>query len=219
MMPADAVLPIGSITVSTAEFKLGWCELRREPFSTARRKIYHPYVRVASFADGTHQVLPPPAGRDVELSPLLNAPQPVPRTGAGPDIWNLVIRDMGERNDLGYAKYGRTMRARDGRDHLVDAYQECLDMAVYLRQEIEERRMGGAEMNLPDVEAVSAKVHEAWMSSKTARGIHSRLSEQGEELMVPYDQLTEGSKDLDRQSVLAVYAAIASLAPQATPEP
>ena len=66
-------------------------------------------------------------------------------------------------------------------------------------------------MNLPDIEAVSAKVHEAWMDSKRAKGIYSRTSEKGEELMVPYDKLTEESKELDRSSVRAVYAAIQAL--------
>jgi hypothetical protein len=63
-------------------------------------------------------------------------------------------------------------------------------------------------MNLPPVEKVAAKVHEAWMAGKRAKGITSRKSESGEELMVPYEQLSEGAKDLDRQSVLAVYRAI-----------
>jgi len=63
-------------------------------------------------------------------------------------------------------------------------------------------------VNLPSIELVSGKVHEAWMKSKRADGITSRKSETGEELMVPYDQLSEASKDLDRNTVKAVYAAI-----------
>jgi hypothetical protein len=63
-------------------------------------------------------------------------------------------------------------------------------------------------MNLPDIEIVSAKVHEAWMESKKAQGITSRKSEQGEELMVPYEQLSEPAKEIDRGTVRAVYAAI-----------
>jgi hypothetical protein len=35
-----------------------------------------------------------------------------------------------------------------------------------------------------------------------------RKAEDGEELMVPYDQLSEKAKDLDRGTVKAVYAAI-----------
>lgn len=61
---------------------------------------------------------------------------------------------------------------------------------------------------LPDIEMVSAKVHEAWMATKRRQGVHSRVSEIGEELMVPYEQLSEPAKDLDRGTVRAVYAAI-----------
>lgn len=63
-------------------------------------------------------------------------------------------------------------------------------------------------MNLPDVDIVSAKVHEAWMDAKKAQGITTRKSEKGEELMVPYEQLSETAKELDRSVVRAVYAAI-----------
>ena len=66
-------------------------------------------------------------------------------------------------------------------------------------------------MNLPDIEAVAARVHEAWMESKRALGITSRKSETGEELMVSYDQLSEEAKELDRGTVKAVYAAIESI--------
>ncbi len=66
-------------------------------------------------------------------------------------------------------------------------------------------------MNLPDIEIVSAEVHLAWMKSKATQGITSRKSENGEELMVPYEQLSESAKDLDRNTVRAVYAAIEKL--------
>jgi hypothetical protein len=66
-------------------------------------------------------------------------------------------------------------------------------------------------MKLPDIEAVAAKVHAAWMEAKRAQGITSRKSETGEELMVDYEQLSEKAKELDRGSVRAVYAAIQSL--------
>lgn len=63
-------------------------------------------------------------------------------------------------------------------------------------------------MNLPDIELVSAQVHEAWMAGKREKGITTRLSELGEELMVPYEQLSYAAQDLDRATVRAVYAAI-----------
>lgn len=72
-------------------------------------------------------------------------------------------------------------------------------------------------MELPDIEIVSAKVHEAWIASKLAKGVSSRKSEKGEELMVPYQLLTEESKELDRSSVQAVYLAIRELTAKGAP--
>jgi hypothetical protein len=63
-------------------------------------------------------------------------------------------------------------------------------------------------MHLPDIEAVSAAVHDAWMDSKRAQGVFSRKAEDGEELMAPYADLSEKAKELDRGTVRAVYAAI-----------
>jgi hypothetical protein len=66
-------------------------------------------------------------------------------------------------------------------------------------------------IQLPDIEMVSAEVHAAWMESKKANGINSRKPPDGEELMVPYEELSEKAKDLDRITVKAVYAAISKL--------
>ena len=63
-------------------------------------------------------------------------------------------------------------------------------------------------MDLPDIEVVAAKVHEAWMESKRHAGVTSRKSETGEEQMVPYEQLSEEAKEIDRATVRAVYDAI-----------
>jgi hypothetical protein len=65
-------------------------------------------------------------------------------------------------------------------------------------------------MNLPDIEVVSAKVHESWMDSKRKAGVTSRKLETGEELMVPYDDLSEEAKELDRVAVRTIYSAIYS---------
>ena len=45
-------------------------------------------------------------------------------------------------------------------------------------------------ITLPDIEKVSAEVHQAWMDSKLTTGVTTRKSEDGEELMVPYEQLS-----------------------------
>ncbi len=67
-------------------------------------------------------------------------------------------------------------------------------------------------MKLPDIELVSAAVHDAWMRKNLDKGIMSRKSaSSGEEFMVPYDQLSEDAKDSDRVTVRAVYAAIEAI--------
>jgi hypothetical protein len=71
-------------------------------------------------------------------------------------------------------------------------------------------------MNLPDLELVAAAAHQAWLLQKLATGVRSRTSETGEELMVPYDQLSEPAKDLDRACVRAVYDAIQAVSPPTT---
>lgn len=68
-----------------------------------------------------------------------NTPEPLPITSDRRPIWELVIEDMEERDRVGRQKYGTPLQAFNGRDPLVDAYQEVLDLAVYLRQAIEER--------------------------------------------------------------------------------
>lgn len=64
-------------------------------------------------------------------------PPPVPNTGVA--VWQLVMADMLERDKVGRARYGTPLQTHNGRDMLVDAYQEALDLVVYLRGAIEER--------------------------------------------------------------------------------
>ncbi len=69
----------------------------------------------------------------------INDPQPDPKPSVSVPVWSLVIRDMADRNCEGAKKYGTELRSRNGRDALVDAYQEALDLCVYLRQAIQEK--------------------------------------------------------------------------------
>lgn len=90
----------------------------------------------------------------------LNKPEPAPQPSDQPASWDLVIEDiqerrvsvpdvrdlvladMRERDAVGAAKYGTRLRAGNGRDQLVDAFQESLDLAVYLRTSLAERYDG-----------------------------------------------------------------------------
>lgn len=71
-------------------------------------------------------------------------PQPAPNDNSG-DIWMSVIDDMKYRRQQGIEKYGVTLSPFNGRKSLVDAYQEALDLCVYLKQKlIEEYTMQAA---------------------------------------------------------------------------
>ena len=61
------------------------------------------------------------------------------------------------------------------------------------------------------IEQVSAAVHATWMDAKRAAGVSTRKLESGEELMVPYDQLSEQAKELDRGTVRSVLSALPTL--------
>lgn len=52
----------------------------------------------------------------------------------------LVQHDLGERAMIGIREYGDFLRVHNDRDHLVDAYQDALDLCCYLRAEIERRK-------------------------------------------------------------------------------
>lgn len=70
--------------------------------------------------------------------------QPPPRTENTEDlpvIHELVIADIRDRLAVGTQRYGTPLKPFNGRDALIDAYQEALDLATYLRQCIEERRL------------------------------------------------------------------------------
>ncbi len=53
-------------------------------------------------------------------------------------ILPLVLADLQARSDMGKKKYGVRLYTRNGRSALWDAYQEALDLVMYLRQMIEE---------------------------------------------------------------------------------
>jgi hypothetical protein len=64
--------------------------------------------------------------------------QDAPVRNQHPAVWDLVQVDMKERDWTGAAKYGTRLQPHNGRDALIDAYQEALDLVVYLRQAIYE---------------------------------------------------------------------------------
>ena len=52
------------------------------------------------------------------------------------DVINEVKKDLDRRAKLGEKKYGKRLEIFNGRNALKDAYEECLDMANYLKQRL-----------------------------------------------------------------------------------
>lgn len=72
----------------------------------------------------------------------IKAAQPAPKRNDHEPVWKNVISDMWKRHHKGIQTYGVPLQPFNGRDALWDAYEEALDLAVYLRQVIEERDSG-----------------------------------------------------------------------------
>jgi hypothetical protein len=69
----------------------------------------------------------------------LHVEQAAPVPNSGPCIQDLVAADIATRKQIGIQRYGTPLQAHNGRDALRDAYEEALDLAMYLRQAIAER--------------------------------------------------------------------------------
>jgi hypothetical protein len=49
-----------------------------------------------------------------------------------------LCNDLLDRAEVGYKRYGAYLQPYNGRNNFLDAYQECLDMAKYMRNQMEE---------------------------------------------------------------------------------
>ena len=65
--------------------------------------------------------------------------QPDPKPNDLPAAWDLVMADMKARDLVGRQRYGVPLQPHNGRDTLRDAYEEALDLCVYLRSALYER--------------------------------------------------------------------------------
>lgn len=65
--------------------------------------------------------------------------EPTPVKNNLPAVWDLVLVDIKERDEIGKEKYDTRLQPFNGRNPLKDAYQEALDLVVYLRQAIYEQ--------------------------------------------------------------------------------
>jgi hypothetical protein len=67
--------------------------------------------------------------------------QPKPQ-GKGYPVYLDVIKDISERVRVGIERYGEPLKPNNGREALVDAYQEAIDLVMYLRQRVTEEEQG-----------------------------------------------------------------------------
>lgn len=58
----------------------------------------------------------------------------MPVINASRDIQSLVIADMERRRELGIQRYGTALQCFNGRDALLDLYEELLNACMYAKQ-------------------------------------------------------------------------------------
>lgn len=71
-----------------------------------------------------------------------------------PDVQSLLIADVLARRQVGVERYGQGLRTFNGRDTLLDAFEEALDLTTYLRSLLEMQRVSRDRMR----EVVRAEV-------------------------------------------------------------
>jgi hypothetical protein len=65
--------------------------------------------------------------------------QPLPVINDHPSIQSMVIADIEKRIEIGIQRYGTALQPNNGRDMLLDAYEEAMDLCIYLKGAIVER--------------------------------------------------------------------------------
>lgn len=73
--------------------------------------------------------------------------QPMPTRNDHEDIQSMVIDDIGARRLIGIRRYGTALQPNNGRDALVDLYEELLDACMYIKQAIVERDLAVPAIN------------------------------------------------------------------------
>lgn len=79
---------------------------------------------------------------DVTNLKLRDGDQPLSTVNDRQDVQSMVIADIKKRRQVGIERYGTALQPFNGRDALRDAYEEAIDLAMYLKQAIVERDHG-----------------------------------------------------------------------------
>lgn len=94
------------------------------------------------------------------------APQPPPHFGKD-SVNDAVISDLTKRREGGIKKYGMELETHNGRSMLLDAYQELLDAALYVRgalleQEDSEKAVEDLEKARLGLKMLMPQVKDKW---------------------------------------------------------
>lgn len=65
--------------------------------------------------------------------------QPLPVANEHRDIQSRVIEDIAARREVGISRYGTALQPHNGRDAMLDLYEELLDACMYAKQVMVER--------------------------------------------------------------------------------
>lgn len=79
---------------------------------------------------------PTRAGRAGDSQPMPTIPD---AASSLKDVQTHVIADINARRELGIERYGTALHPHNGRNALQDAYEEALDLAIYLKQALLEQ--------------------------------------------------------------------------------
>jgi hypothetical protein len=66
--------------------------------------------------------------------------QPAPVKNDSPFIVDLVVKDLEARKQLGIERYGVALQAHNGRNTLLDLYEELQDAVIYIKGLLEEQK-------------------------------------------------------------------------------
>lgn len=94
----------------------------------------------------THDESPCVICKSTGLMGVTTSAQPAPIKNEKAALWPMVVKDMQERDKFGREKYGTPLQPMNGRDALIDAYEEVLDLSVYLKQVQEEHHFLGNDL-------------------------------------------------------------------------
>jgi hypothetical protein len=82
----------------------------------------------------------------IQIEPATTIQKP-PEENDGTVVLDRVLKDFQDRAEVGKARYGTYLKTNNGREALVDAYQEAMDLVMYLKQELMERETVQDEIN------------------------------------------------------------------------